>query len=98
MSNTDGDGGVSIAQARVEPGVTTALHRLNGVAERYVITQGRGLMEVGEIEPTDLGPGDVVRIPAGIPQRITNTGDQDLVFLCVCTPRFLPDCYQDLET
>lgn len=98
MSNTRADGEVSIARARVEPGVTTALHRLNGVDERYVILEGTGLMEVGGLEPTHVASGDVVRIPAGTSQRITNTGDQDLLFLCVCTPRFFPESYEDLES
>ena len=41
-------------------------------------------------------PGDVVLIPSGVRQRVTNIGDEDLVFLCVCTPRFFPECYEAL--
>jgi hypothetical protein len=26
----------------------------------------------------------------------SNTGTDDLVFLCVCSPRFLPEAYEDL--
>ena len=33
----------------------------------------------------------------GSDQRITNTGDTDLVFLCICTPRFDPQCYQNFD-
>ena len=95
LCNSDDDE-MSVARARVEPGVTTQLHRLNGVEERYLLVAGRGRMEVGEIAPREVGPGDVVLIPAGTPQRITNTGSEDLVFLCVCTPRFFPECYQAL--
>ena len=40
------------------------------------------------IPPTEVGPGDIVLIPAGTPQRIRNPGDEDLVFYCICTPRF----------
>jgi mannose-6-phosphate isomerase-like protein (cupin superfamily) len=97
LSNTPSDPALSIAQARVEVGVTTALHRLNGVQERYVILKGRGLVEVGQRPPEQVGPGDVVIIPAGVPQRIKNVGSEDLIFLCVCTPRFFPDSYEDLE-
>ena len=96
MSNTDGDKGVSVAQARVKPGITTQLHRLNGVEERYVVLAGEGRMEVGDLEPSEVTVGDVVLIPEGIQQRITNTGSEDLLFLCVCTPRFYPDCYEAL--
>jgi mannose-6-phosphate isomerase-like protein (cupin superfamily) len=89
---------VSIARARVSPGVTTAWHELDGIEERYVILQGQGRVEVGERPPTDVGPGDVVGIPANIRQRITNTGDTDLIFLCICTPPFASDRYRDLES
>lgn len=87
---------VSLARCRVEPGVTTELHRLD-VAEWYVIERGEGLMEVGGGEPFAVGPGDVVAIPAGTSQRITNTGDHDLVLQCVCVPRFTGEGYTPLE-
>jgi mannose-6-phosphate isomerase-like protein (cupin superfamily) len=95
--NSDADPTLSVARARVEPGITTVLHRLNGVEERYVILEGLGRMEVGGLEPTDVRPGDVVLVPAGTRQRIVNTGESDLIFLCVCTPRFYPESYEDLE-
>jgi mannose-6-phosphate isomerase-like protein (cupin superfamily) len=90
------DPDVAIARARVEPGMTTALHVLE-VDERYIIMDGRGRVDVEGLDVTDVGPGDVVVIPAGRSQRITNTGDVDLVFLCVCTPRFEQRHYHDVE-
>jgi mannose-6-phosphate isomerase-like protein (cupin superfamily) len=87
----------SIARIRVEPGTTTRLHSLRGTSERYVILQGRGTMYAGDLAPSEVGPGDTVFIPADAPQRIANTGDGDLIFLAICTPRFVPECYQDLE-
>ncbi len=91
------DEAVSIARARVEPGVTTAWHQLNGVVERYIIVSGTGCVEVGNLEPTAVSAGDVVRIPADTRQRITNEGNEALIFYAVCSPRFLPDCYIALE-
>ena len=38
-----------------------------------------------------IAAGDVVVIPAGVSQSIRNPGPRDLVFHCVCTPRFTPD-------
>ncbi|QSX77838.1 cupin domain-containing protein [Agrilutibacter solisilvae] len=96
-SNTDADPVMSIARARVEPGVTTRWHRVVGTVERYVILEGRGRVEAGELPPREVGPGDVVLIPAGCPQRIANTGQSDLTFLAICTPRFRPGLYEDLE-
>ena len=92
--NSPEDPEASIARARVEPGVTTRWHKLNGVAERYLITSGNGRVEIGELAPTDVGPGDVVVIPPDTRQRITNTGTTDLTFYAICTPRFTPACYQ----
>lgn len=88
--------GVSIARARVQPGVTTALHSLS-VDERYLVASGEGRMDVEGLAPTQIESGDVVLVPAGRRQRITNTGEEDLVFLCICTPRFEPRHYRNEE-
>lgn len=98
LSNTSDDPDVSIARARVAPGITTRWHRLRGIAERYVILEGSGRVEVGDLPDTDVGPGDVVRIPPGCRQRIANTGSTDLVFLAICSPRFVPEAYEDIAT
>lgn len=95
LCNAPLDDEASIARARVTPGVTTRWHRLTGISERYVILAGRGRMEVGDLPPTEVGPGDVVLIPPLCPQRITNMGESDLIFLCICIPGFRPDAYEE---
>lgn len=85
----------SLARARVEPGVTTALHCLD-VEETYVIEAGEGLMQLDGARFT-VAAGDSVRIAKGVAQRISNTGTGDLVFLCLCRPRFQPEGYVDLD-
>lgn len=95
--NSPHDRAISVARARVEPGVTTRLHRLKGVTERYVILEGVGRVEVGGLTPQRVGSGDVIVIPPGTPQRITNTGNSDLIFLAICTPRFTQDIYEDID-
>lgn len=96
LVNDEGQDEVSIARARVEPGVTTELHALS-VTEWYVIESGQGLMLVGEGPPFAVGPGDSVSVPQRATQQITNPGGEDLVFLCVCVPRYTVDCYTSLE-
>jgi len=98
LSNTPDDPDISIARARVAPGVTTRWHRLADIAERYVIIEGRGRVEVGSLPPQEVGPLDVVRIPPDCPQRITNIGEKDLIFLAICTPRFQTEAYEDIDS
>ena len=93
LSNSPDDPAVSIAQARVEAGVTTAWHCLKNTVERYVISSGEGLVEIGYDAPRKVTQGDVVVIAPMERQRITNTGNSDLIFLAICTPRFLPENY-----
>jgi len=95
LSNSQQDDKISIARARVEPGVTTKWHFLEGTVERYVIIEGTGLAEIGDINPQNVVPGDCVVIPARCRQRITNTGKNDLIFLAICSPRFVPDNYRE---
>jgi mannose-6-phosphate isomerase-like protein (cupin superfamily) len=96
IHNSAGDAGCSIARARVRPGITTQLHRVRGTAERYVILEGTGAVEIDGAPPVAVHPLDVVHIPEGATQRIRNTGSGDLVFLCVCTPRFEQANYETL--
>lgn len=97
VANDPGDEFVSIARARVEPGVTTAWHKLDNISERYIIMSGQGRVEIGELQPVEVLQGDVVRIPANIPQRITNTSQDDLIFFAVCAPPFEQRRYVNLE-
>lgn len=95
LSNGSGDPDVSIARARVTPGVTTQWHRLNNTTERYVILAGEGEVEIGDCAAKKVKTGDVVIIPPQTRQRIRNSGEQDLVFLAICSPRFHEKNYID---
>ena len=97
VSNDRDDPDLSIARARVSPGITTRWHRLKGTAERYYIISGTGQVEIGTLPPRRVHAGDVVRIPPMCPQRITNMGTIDLIFLAICTPRFSNEAYEDIE-
>ena len=94
IANDDGDPACSIARARVEPKETTAWHMLAGTEERYIIISGRGRVDIDDDLQQEVAAGDVVRIPANTRQRITNTGDEDLIFYAVCTPPFTSTCYK----
>ena len=84
---------ISIAKARVVPGVTTELHALTGTEEYYYILSGTGRMEVDSQIIGEVSKGDIVHIKASSPQRIANIGKEDLTFICICTPRFEKNNY-----
>jgi len=97
LANSANDPAASIARARVAPGVTTRWHRLHDTTERYFILAGSGRVEVGELAAQQVNPGDVVSIPPLVRQRIANIGNDDLIFLAICTPRFIETNYEELE-
>ncbi|MFK8053309.1 MAG: cupin domain-containing protein [Woeseiaceae bacterium] len=86
----------SLARCRVSPGVLTQLHDLS-VHEWYVIQSGEGEMFVGDAPGYPVAPGDIVSIPARTAQQIRNTGADDLIFECLCMPRFDDAGYRSLE-
>lgn len=102
-SNHPDDPGCSVARARVPAGAWTRWHRLHDTIERYVVLEGRGRVEIAPgsvldeaVDGREIGPGDVVIIPAGAGQRV-HAFDADLVFLAICTPRFEPGHYEDID-
>lgn len=87
---------ISIARARLPVGGKTRLHVLDGTSETYQILSGRGKATIGK-EHFYLEKGDSLYIPAGVSQCIENTGEEDLLFHCICHPRFKPKNYKDIE-
>jgi len=97
LMNTPDQPNASLALARVEPGITTQLHALEGLTETYTVRKGKGLAEVNGIVHR-LNCHESLIILAGAAQRITNDGHEDLEFYCLCTPRFLLKSYVNLES
>ena len=97
LSNSPKDEGLSIARARVEQGMSTQLHQLSDTIERYVILEGEGEVTLGTLPPQAVAKHDVIIIPADCPQSIVNAGQDDLIFLVICSPRFFPKNYQEVK-
>ncbi len=74
----------SLAHATLAPGLISKLHSLS-TSEVYYILQGEGLMHIDEEEKM-VYPGQAVYIPPHAKQYITNTGQADLVFICLVDP------------
>lgn len=86
----------SIAQARVATGVATVNHLLRDTTEWYYILRGHGEMFLNGTSAGQVSPGTVVHIPPNTPQYIRNAGQDDLVFLCICAPRFRAEMYEEI--
>lgn len=80
----------SLAEATVPLGTRTLLHRHERTEELYHITQGRGLMTLGD-EQFTVGPGGTVCIAPGTAHCIEALGDGELVLLCCCAPAYAHD-------
>jgi mannose-6-phosphate isomerase-like protein (cupin superfamily) len=77
----------SLAEATVQPGQETLLHKHLRSEELYHITAGRGLMTLGETRFI-VSAGDTVCIPPGTPHCISNIGSAPLRILCCCSPAY----------
>lgn len=80
----------SLAEATVPPGAETRLHLHRVTEELYHVTQGEGLMTLGQ-EAFPMRAGDTVCIPPGTPHRIRNVGAVPLKILCACAPAYAHD-------
>ena len=78
---------LSLAEATVQPGATTALHRHRVTEEVYHVAQGSGTMTLGD-EVFEVASGDTICIPPGTAHCIENTGSEPLRILCACAPAY----------
>lgn len=74
----------SLAHAIVSPGNSTLPHRLKS-SETYYIISGTGEVCINN-QKQYVSENDLVYIPPRAQQSIRNTGNSDLVFLCICDP------------
>ncbi len=82
-------GRYSLAHAIVEPQKKSAPHKML-TSEAYYILEGNGVMHIGD-EQVEVGAGDFIDIPPGAVQWIENTGQGNLVFLCIVDPAWRKD-------
>lgn len=80
----------SLAEATVPPGRRTRRHRHRQAEELYHFIRGCGQLQI-EDERKRVANGDTVLIPPGSWHSVANDGDDDLVFLCCCSPAYAHD-------
>ena len=77
--------GYSLAHATVRARRASLPHKVKTSSEVYYVLKGRGIMHIDE-ETKAVRIGDAVYIPPGSIQYIENSGNGDLVFLCIVYP------------
>jgi len=79
----------SLAHARLGPGLESTPHKLK-TSEVYYIIEGAGEMRI-DGEMRNVGPGQAIYIPPHAVQSIRNTGEAELVFICMVDPAWRPE-------
>ena len=88
---------MSIAEAEVQPGEATRLHRHPVAEEVYHVLDGAGVLELGD-ERIAVVPGDIIHIPPNQAHRIEAKSETPLRFLCICQPAYRDEDTEFLET
>ncbi|MGV1016843.1 MAG: cupin domain-containing protein [Fluviibacter phosphoraccumulans] len=80
----------SLAEATIPVGGKTLKHKHLVTEELYHLSQGHGLMHLGN-EQFEVFPGDTVCISPGTEHCIENLGTDSLILLCCCSPAYAHD-------
>jgi quercetin dioxygenase-like cupin family protein len=75
----------ALEEIELDPGTVDDWHRHPGAEHALVVFQGRGIITVGRISET-LEPLKGIRIEAGLPHRVENTGRTVLRYYVCGTP------------
>lgn len=84
---THGNVQQSFAEAILDVGAKTTLHRHQRAEEIYHFLVGTGQMVLGT-EVFAVNPGDTVCILPGTPHALWNSGGEPLRLLCSCAPAY----------
>ncbi len=79
----------SLARIVIPPGKSSTNHHHRVSEETYYILEGEGQMQVNGKDFT-LKSGQTCFLSAGDIHQIENRGAEDLVFLAVCVPAWVP--------
>lgn len=80
----------SMAHVIMEPGAVSLLHEHHKMTEVYVISEGEGILTVGE-EQYLVRADMVMEIPVNTPHKLENTGSMPLRHLVIAIPAFDPE-------
>ena len=80
----------SLAKIVLPSGKSSTTHYHKITEETYFILAGEAWMSVNG-EDFNLVPGDVCYLAPGDKHRINNMKNEDLVFLAICAPAWIPE-------
>ena len=71
-----------ISMTVLHEGKSTIGHSHTDSEEIYLLTEGKGQIQLGEGRKEDVVGGDIVTIPRGVFHRVFNKGKGDLTLVC----------------
>jgi len=71
-----------VSKTILHPGKETSGHSHPGLEEVYFFKSGTGIIQLDD-EKIEVKSEDIILIPDGAFHKVFNTGNQDLVFVCV---------------
>jgi mannose-1-phosphate guanylyltransferase/mannose-6-phosphate isomerase len=74
------EAGFKVKRISVKPGQSLSLQYHHQRAEHWMLVQGRGIVQIGDVEYPTV-PGEYRYIPLGERHRLTNTGADELVLI-----------------
>ena len=84
------EAGVWVKRVEVKPGARLSLQKHAHRSEKWNIVSGKGLVTINDQE-IPVGPGSIVDVPLGAVHRISNTGNEKLVFIEVACGDYLSE-------
>jgi mannose-6-phosphate isomerase-like protein (cupin superfamily) len=87
----------SLTESLMQPGTQQApLHVHSREDETFYVIEGRITAIVGD-QTRDLGPGESVWLPRGVPHRIHTTGEEPVRVLMLLTPAGLERFFDEID-
>ena len=91
----DTGGALGVSLVTQPPGIATPLHRHTHEAEALFVLEGTIEYRAGE-QTYQLGDGDFLHLPAGVPHAFRIRGTAPARFLALTTPGGLMDLYDEV--
>lgn len=83
-------GDLAVTEERVPPGAGETRHVHARARQFFYVLAGRARLEFDD-HAVELGSGQGVQVPPGVPHRFANPGDADVRFLVISAPATAED-------